>query len=146
VQTTQADEPHCCVPYAFSRATGLPESVFWQEATQQQSAASCLTSASSEEVARRHGFTVETASRWDWAHVVYWAQQGGAIVYALPQWPQSWTGPDGLMHAYFCSQYNPDPPDYGKFWCVDLCNEGGRWWNAALMRRYWSGWAVGVRP
>ncbi len=133
----------CCLTYAWSQATGISEDTFYAEASQRQ-ATGCPSSWGASVVAQRHGWKVETAARFDWAHVEHWATRGGLILYALPQWPESWQGPDGFMHAYYCDAFDVMPPDYGSFFCYDICNPGGRWWNAQLMRDTWSGWALGV--
>ncbi len=147
-QTPAYSSGRCCLTWAWSRATGISEDAFYQEAWQLQPGYDCPSSWSSERVAANHGWRVDSIvnhGRFAWGYVVYWAEQGGVVLYALPQWPESYQGPDGLMHAYYCDRINYDPPDYGKFWCYDICNPEGRWWNAQLMRDTWSGWAAGVQ-
>jgi hypothetical protein len=132
----------CCLTFAWERATGISEGTFYTESPQYQGGYGCPSSWGAAVVAEQHGWTVETAGRWSWNWVVDWASRGGLIIYALPG--DGYSGPDGLMHAYYCDTYDVSPPDYGAFWCYDICNQDGRWWNAQAMRDYWSGWAVGV--
>jgi hypothetical protein len=138
-------EGRCCLTSAWSYATGISEDTFYAESPQYQSTG-CPSSWGASVVAAKHGYTVETAERWQWNYAVWWAQRGGLIIYAMPLWPASYTGPEGIMHAHFCTAYDTSAPDYGRFWCYDICNVQGRWINAQQMRDTWSGWATGVFP
>jgi len=84
--------------------------------------------------------------RWDWASARADTAAGRSIIFFWSG--DGYSGPDGLMHAYYCSRYEPprDARNIGRLWCVDALNQAGRWWDEGLIWAYWSGWSAGWRP